>query len=93
MEAGWPLTTTSVAATRPPNTLKSQHGHQRQQQQVVAAAAVALRLYQIASPALAGRAALFGNKLDLKAGWKCLDAPYFSAPGKPGKGGGDEGGG
>ena len=50
----------------------------RQQQQAVPPA---LRVYQIVAPALAGRAALFGNKLDLKAGWRALDEPFFSAPG------------
>jgi hypothetical protein len=41
-----------------------------------------LRLYQILSPALAGRAWVWGNKMSLKEDWGCTDMPYFEAPGK-----------
>ncbi|KXZ47811.1 hypothetical protein GPECTOR_32g423 [Gonium pectorale] len=40
-----------------------------------------LRLYQVAPPALVGRAKAFGNKVTLKDEWVCSDQPYFSAPG------------
>jgi hypothetical protein len=40
-----------------------------------------MRLYQLASPALAGRAAVFGSKLSLPSNWRLLDAPVFDAPG------------
>ena len=41
-----------------------------------------LRLYQILSPALAGRAWVWGNKMSLKEDWRCTDMPYFDAPGE-----------
>jgi hypothetical protein len=36
-----------------------------------------VRLYQIVSPGLIGRAALFGCKLALPANWRCIDPAYF----------------
>lgn len=42
---------------------------------------VCLRLYQVLSPSLSGRAAVWGDALSLKGSWTCLDAPYFEAPG------------
>ena len=36
---------------------------------------------QVVPPSLAGRAALFGQRLDLPPNWHILDAPYFAAPG------------
>lgn len=42
----------------------------------------AVKLYQVLPPGLAGRAALFGNTLCMPEGWKCLDQPYFAAPGE-----------
>ncbi|GIL91787.1 hypothetical protein Vretifemale_19327, partial [Volvox reticuliferus] len=39
-----------------------------------------VRLYQIISPALTGRAKVFGNKVALKDEWFCSDSPYFAAP-------------
>lgn len=42
---------------------------------------VRLRLYQVLSPSLAARAAVWGDSLSLKGSWMCLDAPYFEAPG------------
>lgn len=50
-----------------------------------AAAVLALpptvRLYQLVSPALAGRAAAFGSELSLPFNWRLLDPPVFDAPG------------
>jgi hypothetical protein len=40
-----------------------------------------MRLYQLVSPALVGRAAAFGSKLSLPSTWRPLDAPVFDAPG------------
>lgn len=40
-----------------------------------------VRLVQILSPSLVGRAHVWGNKLSLKSSWVCTDAPYFEAPG------------
>uniref|UniRef100_A0A383VEC8 Apple domain-containing protein n=1 Tax=Tetradesmus obliquus TaxID=3088 RepID=A0A383VEC8_TETOB len=40
-----------------------------------------VRLYQLVSPALAGRAAAFGSKLSLPFNWRLLDPPVFDAPG------------
>jgi hypothetical protein len=40
-----------------------------------------VRLYQLVAPSLAGRAALFGQQLDLPPAWRVLDLPYFAAPG------------
>ncbi|KAF8071314.1 serine/threonine-protein kinase/receptor R818 [Scenedesmus sp. PABB004] len=40
-----------------------------------------VRLYQLLPPSLTGRAALFGNTLGIPDGWRCLDQPYFAAPG------------
>lgn len=40
-----------------------------------------VRLYQLVTPQLAGRAVVFGSKLALCPNWRCLDPPYFSAPG------------
>lgn len=40
-----------------------------------------VRLYQVVAPTLAGRAALFGEQLDLPGSWRVLDLPYFAAPG------------
>ena len=40
-----------------------------------------LRLYQILSPRLIGRAKVFGSKLALKEEWVCIDQPYFNALG------------
>ncbi len=42
----------------------------------------ALRVYQVLPPALCARAHVFGNKMALKAGSRCLDLPYFDAPGE-----------
>jgi hypothetical protein len=36
-----------------------------------------VRLYQIVSPGLIGRAALFGCKLALPQNWRCIDPAYF----------------
>jgi hypothetical protein len=36
-----------------------------------------IRLYQVVSPGLIGRAALFGCKLALPANWRCIDPAYF----------------
>ena len=40
-----------------------------------------LKLFQILSPGLVGRAKVFGSKLALKEEWVCIDPPYFNAPG------------
>jgi hypothetical protein len=40
-----------------------------------------VRLYQLLSPGLAGRAVVFGSKLALCDNWRCIDPPYFAAPG------------
>lgn len=40
-----------------------------------------VRLYQVLPPALAGRAHVWHNKLNLKDGWICWDNMYFEAPG------------
>jgi hypothetical protein len=40
-----------------------------------------LPLCQVVPPSLVGRAALFGQRLDLPPNWHILDAPYFAAPG------------
>lgn len=40
-----------------------------------------VRLYQLVAPQLARRAVVFGSKLALCPTWRCLDPPYFSAPG------------
>lgn len=40
-----------------------------------------VRLYQLLAPELVGRAVLFGNKLAVCDTWRCLDPPYFAAPG------------
>jgi len=42
---------------------------------------IRLRLYQVLSPRLAARAAVWGDALSLRGSWVCLDAPYFEAPG------------
>ena len=46
-----------------------------------AVVAPTVRLYQIVSPSLAGRAAVFGSHLALPDSWHCIDPPYFDAPG------------
>lgn len=40
-----------------------------------------VRLYQLLAPELAGRAVVFGSKLALCDDWRCIDPPYFAAPG------------
>jgi hypothetical protein len=40
-----------------------------------------VRLIQVLSPSLAGRAHVWGNKLSVRSMWICVDAPYFEAPG------------
>lgn len=40
-----------------------------------------VRLIQVLSPSLVGRAHVWGGKLSLRSGWVCVDAPYFEAPG------------
>jgi hypothetical protein len=40
-----------------------------------------VRLVQVLSPALVGRAHVWGNKLAIRSTWVCVDAPYFEAPG------------
>lgn len=42
-----------------------------------------VRLIQIVAPALLGRARVFGNQLQFKEDWACVDMPYFDAPGAP----------
>ena len=42
-----------------------------------------IRVYQVLSPGLAGRAHLFGSALALNTKeWAQIDCPYFDAPGK-----------
>jgi hypothetical protein len=41
-----------------------------------------VRLYQLLAPGLARRAVVFGNQLALCDSWRCLDPPYFAAPGE-----------
>jgi hypothetical protein len=41
-----------------------------------------VRLVQVLSPALVGRAHVWGNKLAVRSTWVCVDAPYFEAPGE-----------
>jgi hypothetical protein len=40
-----------------------------------------VRFYQVLAPRLAGRAALFGNRLALRSGCTLHDLPYYCAPG------------
>jgi hypothetical protein len=40
-----------------------------------------VRLYQVLPPALAARAHVWHNQLNLKDGWICWDNLYFEAPG------------
>ncbi|EFJ44638.1 hypothetical protein VOLCADRAFT_95039 [Volvox carteri f. nagariensis] len=40
-----------------------------------------IRVFQILSPSLVGRAKVFGNKLALRDEWRCSDDPYLAAPG------------
>jgi hypothetical protein len=40
-----------------------------------------MRLFQLASTVLAGRAAAFGSQLNLPQTWQLLDPPVFDAPG------------
>jgi hypothetical protein len=40
-----------------------------------------LRLYQLVTPDLAGRAVVFGTELALCDTWRCLEPPFFAAPG------------
>ena len=83
MEAGWPSRSASrrhLSMILHPH-VQHHHHHDCQQQQQQPVQAPTLRLFQVLAPALAGRAVLFGNKLDLKSNWKCVDLPYFAAPG------------
>lgn len=41
-----------------------------------------VRLIQVLSPNLVGRAHVWGNKLSIRSTWVCVDAPYFEAPGE-----------
>jgi hypothetical protein len=41
-----------------------------------------VRLLQILSPSLIGRANIWGSTLSVKPSWECTDAPYFDAPGQ-----------
>jgi hypothetical protein len=43
-----------------------------------------VRLIQVLSPSLVGRAHMWGNKLSVRSTWVCVDAPYFEAPGRAG---------
>lgn len=49
---------------------------------VVAGGFACVRLYQLLAPGLARRAVVFGNQLALCDSWRCLDPPFFAAPGK-----------
>lgn len=46
-----------------------------------ACACAQVRLYQLLAPELVGRAVVFGAKLALPDSWRCIDLPYFAAPG------------
>jgi hypothetical protein len=46
-----------------------------------ACACAQVRLYQLLAPELLGRAVVFGATLKLPDSWRCIDPPYFSAPG------------
>lgn len=46
-----------------------------------ACACAQVRLYQLLAPELLGRAVVFGAKLALPDSWRCIDSPYFAAPG------------
>jgi hypothetical protein len=41
-----------------------------------------VQLYQLLAPGLARRAVVFGNQLALCDSWRCLDPPFFAAPGE-----------
>ena len=73
----------TAAATAPPTAAAAATAAVAAEDQVKGEAAPAghLHLYQILSPKLVERAKHFGSTLALKDEWKCIDRPYFDAPG------------